>query len=170
VVEFYRCPNCNAATGQQRPGGCTWCKPEAITSNEQVLLKALKYLARHYVGQLENARDRIVSLGGQCDPVDVMERGDPHLKQVREVIASVEATSAETPDVAGLAARIARGVFAIGDMPGDATQRIAFKGGTYPGKETDLGGLCESALADVLQRLLTVVPTPKTTTAQGDES
>jgi len=65
-------------------------------SKEQVLLKALKYLARHYVGQLENARDRIVSLGGQCDPVDVMERGDPHLLRVREVIASVEATPSET--------------------------------------------------------------------------
>jgi hypothetical protein len=50
------------------------------------LEKALKYLMRHYVGQLENARDRIVSLGGECDPVDVMERGDPHLRAVREVL------------------------------------------------------------------------------------
>lgn len=67
-----------------------------LPSKEQVLLKALKYLARHYVGQLENARDRIVSLGGQCDAVDVMERGDPHLRQVREVIASIEASPPET--------------------------------------------------------------------------
>lgn len=50
------------------------------------LEKALRYLIRHYVGQLENARDRIVGLGGQCDPVDVMERGDPHLRAVREVL------------------------------------------------------------------------------------
>lgn len=50
------------------------------------LEKALKYLMRHYVGQLENARDRIVSLGGQCDPVDVMEQGDPHLRIVRQVL------------------------------------------------------------------------------------
>lgn len=66
------------------------------TSKAKVLLDALKYLQRHYVGQLENARDRIVSLGGQCDSVETMERGDPHLRQVREVIASVEATPDET--------------------------------------------------------------------------
>lgn len=66
------------------------------TSKAKVLLDALKYLQRHYVGQLENARDRIVWLGGQCDSVETMERGDPHLRQVREVIASVEATPDET--------------------------------------------------------------------------
>lgn len=66
------------------------------TSKEETLLKALKYLARHYVGVLEHGRDRIIALGGTCDPVDVMERGDPHLRQVREVIASVEGSPSET--------------------------------------------------------------------------
>jgi len=66
------------------------------SSKTKVLLDALKYLQRHYVGLLEHGRDRIIQLGGACDPVDVMERGDPHLRQVREVIASVEATPDET--------------------------------------------------------------------------
>src|SRR5215470_19592006 len=64
-------------------------------SKVETLLKALKYLQRHYVGQLENARDRIRQLGGECDPVDVMEARDPHLRQVREVIASVESSADE---------------------------------------------------------------------------
>ncbi len=51
------------------------------------LLKALKDLVRHYVILMESGRDRIVSLGGQCDPVDVMERGDPYLRQAKEAIA-----------------------------------------------------------------------------------
>lgn len=72
-------------------------------TKEQTLLRALNYLVRHYVGQLENARDRIVSLGGECDPVDVMEARDPHLKQVREVIASVESAPDEPGDERAIA-------------------------------------------------------------------
>lgn len=67
-----------------------------MTSNEQILLRALKYLVGHYVGMLEHGRDRIVQLGGDCDPVDVMERGDTNLRQVSEIIASVECSPVET--------------------------------------------------------------------------
>jgi len=67
------------------------------TSNERALLKALKDLARHYVLLMENGRERIIFLGGDCDPVDVMERGDPYLKQARDAIAAAE-SSRETPD------------------------------------------------------------------------
>lgn len=51
------------------------------------LLAELKRLARAYVALLETGRDRIVSLGGSCDPVDVMEAGDPSLISARAAIA-----------------------------------------------------------------------------------
>jgi len=57
------------------------------------LLEALKRLARAYVSTMESGRDRIVSLGGDCDPVDVMERGDPYLRIAREAIAKAEGRS-----------------------------------------------------------------------------
>ena len=49
---------------------------------------------------------------------------------------------------------IARGIFARGDAMHDTVQRIQFKGGVYPDTETNLGGLNESALAQVIEKLL----------------
>lgn len=63
-------------------------------SNENVnqqMLAALKAIYRGYVSTLESGRDRIVSLGGQCDAVDVMERNDPVLRDARAAIAAAEA-------------------------------------------------------------------------------
>jgi len=57
------------------------------------LLEALKRLARAYVSTMESGRDRIVALGGDCDPVDVMERGDPYLRIAKEAIAKAEGRS-----------------------------------------------------------------------------
>jgi len=57
------------------------------------LLAALESMNRDYVNLLENARDRIIFLGGECDPLDVMERNDPALRKVRAVIASVKGQS-----------------------------------------------------------------------------
>jgi hypothetical protein len=57
------------------------------------LLEALKRLARAYVSTMESGRDRIVALGGDCDPVDVMERGDPYLRIAKEAIAKAEGQS-----------------------------------------------------------------------------
>lgn len=95
------------------------------TSKEETLLRTLKYLMRHYVGQLENARDRITSLGGQCDSVEMMERGDPHLAQVREVIASVEATPVETQPVASnLVSRLRRASQVPTDIASQAADEI----------------------------------------------
>lgn len=54
------------------------------------LLPELKQLYRAYVRLLEGGRDRIIELGGSCDPVDVMEAGDPTLRYIRTVIARVE--------------------------------------------------------------------------------
>lgn len=50
-------------------------------SVNQELLTALKELCRQYIALMENGRNRILDLGGDCDPVDVMERGDPYLRQ-----------------------------------------------------------------------------------------
>ena len=54
------------------------------------LLAELKRLSLAYVGLLESGRDRIIFLGGQCDPVDVMEAGDPSLKSAKAAIAKAE--------------------------------------------------------------------------------
>lgn len=51
------------------------------------LLEALKTLYRAYVSLLETGRDRIISIGGDCDLVTVMEVGDPALRHVRSVVA-----------------------------------------------------------------------------------
>ena len=57
-----------------------------------------------------------------------------------------------------LADRIAVDIFEAGGEPSkgvDRTvQRIAFKGGTYPGAETTLGGFCQQALADCIHQSL----------------
>ncbi len=50
---------------------------------------ALKELSHAYVNLLEIGRDRIVSLGGECDSVEKMESGDPALIQARAVIQSL---------------------------------------------------------------------------------
>ena len=47
-----------------------------------------------------------------------------------------------------LAETIARDIFEAGSELDDKTQRLAFKGGSYPDAETDIGGYCESALVD----------------------
>jgi hypothetical protein len=57
------------------------------------LLAELKSLRLAYVNLLEIGRDRILGLGGTCDPVDVMEAGDPALKSASAAIARAEGRS-----------------------------------------------------------------------------
>ena len=57
-------------------------------------LAEMKALYKSYVQLLESGRDRIVDLGGDCDPVDRMEQGDPALIRARAVIAEMEASRA----------------------------------------------------------------------------
>jgi hypothetical protein len=47
----------------------------------------MKRFALAYVNLMEVGRDRIMSFGGTCDPVDVMERGDPALNRVKAYVA-----------------------------------------------------------------------------------
>lgn len=58
------------------------------------LLEALEDLYKGYVFVLEAGRDRIMDLGGQCDPVDVMEIGYPRLASARAVISKAKGGAA----------------------------------------------------------------------------
>lgn len=62
----------------------------SIAKQRDELLAALEKMNRAYINLMENGRDRIVMLGGDCDPVDVMERSDPCLLESRALIASVK--------------------------------------------------------------------------------
>lgn len=50
-----------------------------------------------------------------------------------------------------LAALIARDVFQALSEKNDKCQRLEAKGGSYPDRETTLGGFCEIALASTIQ-------------------
>lgn len=54
------------------------------------VLNALKTLRHRYLVLLEIGRDRIRDYGGECDPLEVMERGDFSLKDADAVIAVAE--------------------------------------------------------------------------------
>ncbi|WP_342617186.1 hypothetical protein [Rhodoferax sp. GW822-FHT02A01] len=56
------------------------------------LLTALKDLRRAYVNLLETGRDRILFLGGECDPLDKMVEGDPYLRAAVDAIAKAGGT------------------------------------------------------------------------------
>ena len=51
------------------------------------LVEALEKLYKKYVNLLESGRDRILELGGTCDPVDVMEMSDPGLRDARNALS-----------------------------------------------------------------------------------
>lgn len=53
--------------------------------------------------------------------------------------------------ISELARKVAADVFAELEMNGDKCQRLAAKGGKWPEAETDLGGLCEPALAERIE-------------------
>lgn len=55
--------------------------------------EAHQRLIRAYINLLESGRDRIVSLGGTCDPVDQMEAGDPALREAKEALTAANAVS-----------------------------------------------------------------------------
>lgn len=63
---------------------------EAAKEEVEALRAALINLIRGYVNLLEIGRDRIVELGGQCDPVDQMEASDPYLLDARAALAQAK--------------------------------------------------------------------------------
>jgi hypothetical protein len=54
---------------------------------------SLRNMIGAYVRLMENGRDRIIDLGGQCDPVDVMEAADPWLRASRAALAQEQGGS-----------------------------------------------------------------------------
>lgn len=65
-----------------------------VVEQHDELLAALETLYRDYVQVMEAGRDRIMYLGGHCDPIDVMERGDPRLIDARKAIAKAKGGAA----------------------------------------------------------------------------
>lgn len=59
------------------------------------LRDAMRDLYRGYVRLLASGRDRILFLGGECDPVDRMEEGDPVLIAAREALSTSQAGEAQ---------------------------------------------------------------------------
>ena len=56
------------------------------TAQRDDSVKALRSLYRAYVSLLETGRELIVMRGGTCDSVDVMEKGDPALREARQAM------------------------------------------------------------------------------------
>ena len=67
-----------------------------------------------------------------------------------------------------VADEIAASIFKLGSEPWDKCQRIQFKGGAE-GAETNLGGLCESALSKAIETGLKNINIVETTTRRIDE-
>lgn len=65
-------------------------KVERLEAINAELLEGMHRLYRRYIKTLENERARIQMLGGDCDPVDRMEEGDPVLIAARAAIASAQ--------------------------------------------------------------------------------
>ncbi len=63
---------------------------DSLSSRVRELEEALRDLYRGYVNTMEAGRDRIISLGGTCDPVDRMEEGDPVLIRARSLLPKGE--------------------------------------------------------------------------------
>jgi hypothetical protein len=59
---------------------------DTLRTDNSRLREALRNLYQGYVSTLEIGRDRIIALGGSCDPVDVMENGDPCLIAARATL------------------------------------------------------------------------------------
>lgn len=57
-------------------------------SEKARLVEALESLVRGYVNLLEAGAGRITSLGGDCDPVSIMERNDPWLRDARTALSA----------------------------------------------------------------------------------
>jgi hypothetical protein len=56
----------------------------------QDCIKAHQRLIRAYVSLLESGHDRIIYLGGKCDPVDQMEASDPALREAKAAITQAK--------------------------------------------------------------------------------
>jgi hypothetical protein len=67
---------------------CAAAEVECERLKEEVerLRAEIGYLDKAYVNLLEAGRDKIIDLGGDCDPVEVMEKADPALRRARAAL------------------------------------------------------------------------------------
>lgn len=76
----------------------------------------------------------------------------------------------ETAEREALAGFLARAIFLVGDEParfGGKTQRIQFMGGSWPDHEVKMGGLNETALAQVIVEALNLNAQARALSEQG---
>jgi hypothetical protein len=81
-------------SGRKLVAVCETKEDARLIATTPDLLSELKLLYRAYVNLMESGRDRIVGLGGDCDPLDVMEANDPQLRDTRAIIAKAEGGAA----------------------------------------------------------------------------
>ena len=65
----------------------------AASGPDVKLAEAMQSLYQGYVRTLEACRDKILDLGGDCDPVDRMEAADPELRKARAALAALKPTT-----------------------------------------------------------------------------
>jgi hypothetical protein len=63
---------------------------EFLDRQNNALRQSLGSMIHAYVRLLECGRDRILDLGGQCDPLDVLEASDPWLRDARATLNQQE--------------------------------------------------------------------------------
>lgn len=87
------CKGCGLNPLTDAPVACANC--HGVTPAEQKpapdvagLESALKSMVSGYMRLLQSGYDRITDLGGDCDPVDVMERDDAYLREARAALAA----------------------------------------------------------------------------------
>ncbi|WP_368647766.1 hypothetical protein ABRZ00_12970 [Castellaniella ginsengisoli] len=66
---------------------------EHLDRQNNALRQSLGSMIHAYVRLLDCGRDRILDLGGQCDPLDAMEASDPWLRDARAALAQEQGGS-----------------------------------------------------------------------------
>ncbi len=69
---------------------------EGLEKDVECARTGLQRLYKSYVRTLEAGRDRIKFLGGDCDPVERMEQGNPDLIEARALIAALPQAAQQT--------------------------------------------------------------------------
>lgn len=79
------------------------------------------------------------------------------IAELEKQLAEVQEEIARMRPAKDVAKNIARSIFELGSEDerfGGKVQRIQFMGGNWPGDETGMGGLCESALTSFIEKIL----------------
>lgn len=92
ALGFRKTPNCpepliTMSSHQQAVDALTK-RAESAEARLARVADSHRDLQTAYVRLLEAGRDRIMDLGGECDPVDVMEAADPWLSRARRELAA----------------------------------------------------------------------------------